>query len=124
MCEMIRGVWIFVLFQFEGQEARELKQIFQGQETIHRVVRDLSRKLDEVIGRQERTLSQLSIMGQGGVAVQQPGHAGGGVSCAFSWSWYCEKVEIESIFNSIQIPKMIYINIYILSVQKMLISQA
>ena len=50
-----------------------MKQIFEGQNYIGQNVRDLHRKLDEVIGRQERTLSQLSLMGSqvGGVQQQQ-----------------------------------------------------
>ena len=60
------------LFQFEEQGARELKQIFEGQNYIGKTVNDLHRKLDEVIGRQERTLSQLSIMSQTG-SVQAQG---------------------------------------------------
>ena len=63
------------LFQFEEQGARELKQIFEGQNYIGKTVNDLHRKLDEVIGRQERTLSQLSIMSQtGSVQVQGQPH--------------------------------------------------
>lgn len=64
--------------QYEGQEARELKQIFTGQEIIQRSVMDLQRKLDEVIGRQERTLSQLSIMAQMGGAQQGQGQGQAG----------------------------------------------
>lgn len=65
----------FVFVQFEEQGARELKQIFEGQNYIGKTVNDLHRKLDEVIGRQERTLSQLSIMSQpGSVQVQGQQH--------------------------------------------------
>jgi len=65
---------------FEDQGARELKQIFEGQNVISTHVRDLHRKLDEVIGRQERTLSQISLMGQqtGSVQQQQQGGSQGG----------------------------------------------
>ena len=51
--------------QFESQDSRELKQIFEGQSHIHGTIRELNRKLDEVIGRQERTLSSISMMGTG-----------------------------------------------------------
>ncbi|KAK9711045.1 Legume-like lectin family [Popillia japonica] len=45
---------------FESDNQRELRQIFQGQSQMFEVLKDLSRKLDEVIGRQERTLSLVS----------------------------------------------------------------
>ena len=60
-------------------------------------VRDLHRRLDEVIGRQERTLSQISVMSQGGPPQHPPqGHGQGMVShfmkgikehfrCYFGW---------------------------------------
>ncbi|XP_078666702.1 protein ERGIC-53-like [Branchiostoma floridae x Branchiostoma belcheri] len=57
---------------FEREEERELRLIFEGQEKIHKTVRDLQRKLDEIVGRQERTLSLVST-------VQQTMPAAGGV---------------------------------------------
>ncbi|XP_046403446.1 protein ERGIC-53 [Ischnura elegans] len=45
---------------FETDQQRELSQIFAGQSKMFDVMRDLNRKLDEVVGRQERTLSLLS----------------------------------------------------------------
>ncbi|XP_026470091.1 protein ERGIC-53-like [Ctenocephalides felis] len=45
---------------FESDNQRELRQIFQGQSAMADIMKDLSRKLDEVIGRQERTLSLVS----------------------------------------------------------------
>ncbi|KAE8752669.1 ergic-53 [Frankliniella occidentalis] len=62
---------------FESDNQRELRQIFQGQSQMFEVTRELNRKLDEIIGRQERTLSLMSsLQGGGGVPVvtqQQPG---------------------------------------------------
>lgn len=55
---------------FESDNQRELRQIFQGQSQMYEVMRNLNRKLDEIIGRQERTLSVVSMM-QSGVAVPQ-----------------------------------------------------
>eukprot|EP00096_Caligus_rogercresseyi_P002019 TRINITY_DN1364_c0_g1_i2.p1 TRINITY_DN1364_c0_g1~~TRINITY_DN1364_c0_g1_i2.p1 ORF type:complete len:369 (-),score=126.45 TRINITY_DN1364_c0_g1_i2:1216-2322(-) len=40
---------------------KELQQIFQGQSAIKDTITDLHRKMDEIIGRQERTLSLLSV---------------------------------------------------------------
>lgn len=55
---------------FESDNQRELRQIWQAQSTTTEVLRELSKKLDEVIGRQERTLGLLSVSGN---QVQQPG---------------------------------------------------
>ncbi|KAG5328658.1 LMAN1 protein, partial [Acromyrmex charruanus] len=59
---------------FETENQRELRQIFHGQSQMFEVLRDLHRKLDEIVGRQERVLGLVSQIGQGGVQVQgQPG---------------------------------------------------
>merc|ERR1719189_1415909 len=58
---------------FEDETVRELKQIFQGQSSMNEVMRDLHRKMDEIIGRQERSLGVLnSIQGGGGRPGGQP----------------------------------------------------
>ena len=57
---------------------RELKQIFEGQSQMFEAVRHLNRKLDEIIGRQERALSLLSAV-QTGVPVQANQQYSGGV---------------------------------------------
>ncbi|XP_044738350.1 protein ERGIC-53 isoform X2 [Chrysoperla carnea] len=59
---------------YETDNQRELRQIFQGQSSIFESIRELNRKLDEVVGRQERTLSLLSATAG---SVQVP--VGGGV---------------------------------------------
>ncbi len=58
---------------FSDQD-KELQQIFQGQSDMKDVLHDLHRKMDEIIGRQERT---LSLLAQGGVQ-QVGGPQGGG----------------------------------------------
>ena len=50
--------------QFEP-EVRELKMILDGQNEIFRSVKTLLVKLDEVVGRQERQLSLLTLISQG-----------------------------------------------------------
>lgn len=65
---------------FEDYNARELRQIWEAQTATHDQLRTLNTKLDEVIGRQERTLGLLSVQAGGGtppphVAHQQPGGA-------------------------------------------------
>merc|ERR1712106_1307949 len=66
---------------FEDDNTRELKQIFQGQSAMNEVLRDLHRKMDEIIGRQERSLSVLTIIQNtgarsGGAPPAQGGAAG------------------------------------------------
>ncbi|KAK7442441.1 hypothetical protein BaRGS_00040523 [Batillaria attramentaria] len=47
---------------FESESQRELRQIFDGQMNIHDSVRDVSRKLDELLGRQELVLAKVSSL--------------------------------------------------------------
>ncbi|XP_046420528.1 protein ERGIC-53 [Neodiprion fabricii] len=61
---------------FETDNQRELRQIFSGQSQMFDALRELNRKLDEVVGRQERTLSliaQVQVGGVQGAAGGQPG---------------------------------------------------
>ncbi|CAG2176588.1 unnamed protein product [Oppiella nova] len=60
---------------------RELQQIFEGQSQVFEAVKHLNRKLDEIVGRQERVLSMLSAVQSGAAPVQagqQPQYAAGG----------------------------------------------
>lgn len=50
---------------FETDSQRELRQVFSVQSQMYEAIRVLSNKLDEVIGRQERTLSMLSSVNSG-----------------------------------------------------------
>ncbi|XP_053683342.1 protein ERGIC-53 [Sabethes cyaneus] len=66
---------------FEDYNARELRQIWEAQTATHEQLRSLSTKLDEVIGRQERTLGLLSVQGGTGappphIQQQQQQHGG------------------------------------------------
>ncbi|XP_038058214.1 protein ERGIC-53-like isoform X2 [Patiria miniata] len=47
---------------FEDTETRELRQIYEVQSLISKTIGDLNRKLDEIVGRQERTLSAISAV--------------------------------------------------------------
>ncbi|CAG2068440.1 unnamed protein product, partial [Timema podura] len=51
---------------YESDNQRELRQIFTGQSQMFDALKELNRKLDEVVGRQERTLSLLSSVAAGG----------------------------------------------------------
>ena len=59
--------------EHDAPDVRELKMIFDGQNAIHQVMRSLLVKLDEVIGRQERELSMLTLINQQGPGHVQPG---------------------------------------------------
>jgi mannose-binding lectin 1 len=62
------------LFQaYENQADRELRMIFEGQNFIHQTLRELSKRFDELLGRQELVLSKVTQMSAGGVAVPQGG---------------------------------------------------
>lgn len=51
---------------FETDNQRELRQIFSGQSQMFDALKELNRKLDEVVGRQERTLSLIAQVQVGG----------------------------------------------------------
>lgn len=53
---------------FETDSQRELRQVFSVQSQMYEAVKSLGNKLDEVIGRQERTLSLLSTIPGGAPA--------------------------------------------------------
>ena len=57
--------------QFQSQNEKELKQIFDGQNMIHVIMKELSRKLDELMGRQEMVLSRVNSFPVGGNQQQQ-----------------------------------------------------
>ena len=58
--------------KFEAQEVRELKMIMDGQNEMHRALKLLINKLDEVVGRQERELSILTLISQNNQAGLPP----------------------------------------------------
>nr|CAD7426623.1 unnamed protein product [Timema monikensis] len=61
---------------YESDNQRELRQIFTGQSQMFDALKELNRKLDEVVGRQERTLSLLSSVAAGGAPAIASGHPG------------------------------------------------
>ncbi|KAL9904968.1 protein ERGIC-53 [Glossina fuscipes] len=62
---------------YESENQREWRQIWQGQSQIFDQIRELSRKIDEVIGRQENTLSLVSrSMAGAGAVGTVPGQTG------------------------------------------------
>jgi len=47
---------------YETDSQRELGQIFSGQSKMFDALRDIQRKMDEIVGRQERTLGLMSAI--------------------------------------------------------------
>merc|ERR550519_2684942 len=64
---------------FEDDSTRELIKIFQGQSAMNEVLRDLHRKMDEIIGRQERSLSVLTTIQNSGARGGAPAQGGGAI---------------------------------------------
>lgn len=81
---------------YESDNQRELRQIFQGQNQIFEVVKELGRKIDAVVGRQERTLSLISQQA-GGV---QPQGAQGGAGLAPALIDTINRHEVDAMFNN------------------------
>lgn len=83
---------------FESDNQRELRQIWQAQSATTEVLRELSKKLDEVIGRQERTLGLLSVSGN------QIQHGGGGAPPPGGQQQYTgdsiRRHEVDSLLNA------------------------
>lgn len=66
--------------EYESLGEREFQQVLHAQNEIHDVLKNLNHKLDEILGRQERSLSILSVLQASGYAApsgtaSQPGHA-------------------------------------------------
>lgn len=80
---------------FESDTQRELRTIFHGQSQMFDALRDLNKKLDEVVGRQERTLGLISASG-GGV----PGGVGVGVAPGGAIGEGIRRHEVETLFNN------------------------
>ena len=61
--------------EYETLGEKELQQIFDGQSQMYEALKTLNRKLDEILGRQERTLSMIGTVGVG-TAAGVPGQQG------------------------------------------------
>jgi mannose-binding lectin 1 len=72
---------------------RELQQIFDGQSQMYEALKSLNRKLDEILGRQERTLSMIGSVGVGG---GQPAQGGQGVVGTMP----IQRHEVEALLGS------------------------
>lgn len=87
---------------FESDNQRELRQIWQAQSSMTEVLRDLTRKMDDMIARQERTMGLIA--GQGGIPQQQqPGQqqVGGGVGVPMIDT--IRRHEVDSLMSSVNI---------------------
>lgn len=63
---------------FESESQRELGQIFAGQSKMFDALRDIQRKMDEIVGRQERTLGLISTIQSNPVGMPQSQGGGSG----------------------------------------------
>lgn len=79
---------------FETDNQRELRQIFQGQNNIFQVVRELNAKLDEIVGRQERTMSLISQTAGGVAPPAVPGQAPPPIGDTI------RRHEVDAVFNN------------------------
>ncbi|KAK3587680.1 hypothetical protein CHS0354_042464 [Potamilus streckersoni] len=82
--------------QYMGQGDRELQMIFEGQNLIHQNIRDLSHKLDELLGRQELVLSRVSSLSSGVQVPQGSGSQGGQPAMIDT----IKRHEVERVFNN------------------------
>src|SRR5699024_3861181 len=82
---------------FETDNQRELRQIFQGQTQIYQVIKELNNKLDEVVGRQERTMSLISQYGSG---VAPPAPAPGQAPPPGGYGDTIRRHEVDAVFNN------------------------
>ncbi|XP_050296291.1 protein ERGIC-53 isoform X2 [Anthonomus grandis grandis] len=82
---------------FESDDERELRQIYQSLLQIHESSKELNRKVDEVIGKQERTMSLISHQASGGaVGANVPPPAQGQPA----YSDTIRRHEVDALFNS------------------------
>ncbi|GAB6031904.1 hypothetical protein CHUAL_010298 [Chamberlinius hualienensis] len=79
--------------EYFEREQEELKQIYLGQSRMFELIRELHRKMDEIIGRQERTLS-LVTSSQGGTV--GGGSSGGALPAIDS----IRRHEVDTILNN------------------------
>ncbi|XP_072034073.1 protein ERGIC-53-like [Amphiura filiformis] len=88
---------------FEDTQTRELRLIFDAQSSIIQNVKALSRKLDEIVGRQERTLSAISAVqsGQGNYQQQPPPGSGQQQQIPAATS-PIQRHEVDTILNTQQ----------------------
>lgn len=84
-------------FETDGQ--RELRQIFQGQSQMFDTLRDVNKKLDEVVGRQERTMSLISQQSGGVPMVQQAGTVPQDTA-SLPYIDTIKRHEVDSMFNN------------------------
>lgn len=83
-------------FETDGQ--RELRQIFQGQSQMYETLREVNKKIDEVVGRQERTMSLMSQ--QAGVAIPPQAGVAHDPSLPIGQFDSIKRHEVDAVFNN------------------------
>uniref|UniRef100_A0A1B6D2N9 L-type lectin-like domain-containing protein n=1 Tax=Clastoptera arizonana TaxID=38151 RepID=A0A1B6D2N9_9HEMI len=83
---------------YESDNVRELRQIYAAHSQMMDHVRILSQKLDEVVGRQERTLSMLSGIQSGGIGT---GHMAGAPVAGQPLIDTIRRHEVDGVINNL-----------------------
>ncbi|XP_066143208.1 protein ERGIC-53 [Euwallacea fornicatus] len=84
-------------FETDGQ--RELRQIFQGQNQIFDVIKELNQKLDDVASKQEQTLN-LVVKSAGAVGTNIPPPPAGQQLPAGGYVDTIRRHEVDALFNN------------------------
>ncbi|CAG9764058.1 unnamed protein product [Ceutorhynchus assimilis] len=84
---------------YESDNQRELRQIFQGQNQIYEIIKELNRKLDEVVGKQERTMSLVSQQA-GAIGSNIPPPPPGQQPPAGGYVDSIRRHEVDAMFNN------------------------
>ncbi|CAL1538589.1 unnamed protein product [Lymnaea stagnalis] len=82
---------------FQSQNEKEMKQIFDGQNIINNVLREVNRKLDELMGRQEMVISRINAMPVGQGQAPQQVQGGGQQQVAGS---PIQRHEVDRLINN------------------------
>lgn len=85
---------------FESDSQREFRQIFQALSQVYEVNKELNRKLDEIIGRQERTMSLISQQGSMVAPGQAPPPPAGQIPTGGYAGDSIRRHEVDALFNS------------------------
>jgi mannose-binding lectin 1 len=88
--------------EYESVGEREFKQVLHAQNEIHDVMKGFAHKLDEILGRQERSLSLLSLIQSTGYAQQTGGAAQPVAQPSHPVSLPMQRHEFESLFAQTQ----------------------
>lgn len=84
---------------FESDNQRELRQIFQGQNQMYDIIKALNKKLDIIVGKQESTMSLISLQA-GAVGANIPPPPPGQQAPASGYVDSIRRHEVDAMFNN------------------------